>query len=348
MSEQFSVLAVHPLASSQALSLSSATCHVRAVRSPEQLMDACSTDEYDAVMVVPSELSWCLAELGRAQVRTPVLLALDVPVWPADACAALPRAVNWTQPESWIAALRALRAERVAERREELDARIRRTEKLRLFSELSSNMAHDLNNLVNPLSLFLDLLEREISASNQERALAHVSALRKVAQRCLEHVEGLRRVARPTLQRELDEVSLPAVVEDALLLTQRRLLTAAVKVSREDAGEAVVRAHHEDLVLSVVHLLENAIDAAGPGSTIQIRTGCDADERWLEIRDSGAGMNEESSRAALEPLFTTKKHGAGLGLNFVQWIAKRYLGTMNLESAPERGTRVRLSFEAPC
>jgi CheY-like chemotaxis protein len=72
----------------------------------------------------------------------------------------------------------------------------------------------------------------------------------------------------------------------------------------------------------------------------------------IDVADTGAGMDERTAARAFEPFFTTKEDGTGLGLSTVYGIVQQHGGFLHLESAPGRGTRVRIclplaSPEAP-
>ena len=67
----------------------------------------------------------------------------------------------------------------------------------------------------------------------------------------------------------------------------------------------------------------------------------------LEVRDTGAGMDEETRRRCFEPFFTTKgERGTGMGLAMVYGMVQRHDAQIEIESAPGAGTTVRLQFKA--
>jgi signal transduction histidine kinase len=84
------------------------------------------------------------------------------------------------------------------------------------------------------------------------------------------------------------------------------------------------------------------------GGTLRIAARPQADgedERVvLSVTDSGDGMDDDTLLHARDPFFTTRAHGTGMGLAIVERIVKLHDGTVELESAPRRGTTVRLTI----
>src|SRR5882672_9292845 len=68
---------------------------------------------------------------------------------------------------------------------------------------------------------------------------------------------------------------------------------------------------------------------------------------WVEVSDTGVGMDDDARRRCLEPFFTTKgERGTGLGLAMVYGMVQRHSGDIAIESQLGQGTTVRLTFAA--
>ena len=67
----------------------------------------------------------------------------------------------------------------------------------------------------------------------------------------------------------------------------------------------------------------------------------------LTFRDTGPGFSEESLSKAMDPFFTTKDNGTGLGLPIVQAIIDSHGGSMKLANAPQGGALITISFPTP-
>src|SRR5450631_1189383 len=107
----------------------------------------------------------------------------------------------------------------------------------------------------------------------------------------------------------------------------------------------------------VMNLVINAAEAIGPErGTVSVSTGVaeieSGDERppgryvYLEVRDSGCGMDEATRAKIFDPFFTTKFAGRGLGLAAVSGIVRGHKGRMRLESVPGEGSTFRISLPA--
>ena len=90
----------------------------------------------------------------------------------------------------------------------------------------------------------------------------------------------------------------------------------------------------------LLHLLNNAIDAAKSGITISA-SPIDGFIK-IKITDDGAGINKEHLSKIFDPFFTTKKGGTGLGLPICKKIIEDHGGSINIASSEEEGTTVTL------
>jgi CheY-like chemotaxis protein len=112
---------------------------------------------------------------------------------------------------------------------------------------------------------------------------------------------------------------------------------------------------------ALTNLIFNAVDAMPQGGTLTIRTrvveeprpslnpaGTPARLAAVEIMDTGIGMDDDTRRRCLEPFFTTKgERGTGLGLAMVYGTVQRHNAEIEIDSAPGKGTCMRLLFPVP-
>jgi signal transduction histidine kinase/ActR/RegA family two-component response regulator len=236
-------------------------------------------------------------------------------------------------------------------------------ERLRALGQLAAGIAHDLNNTLAPVIGFADLLLDAPGGLDDEATVRRsIELIRTGAEDAAAVVDRLREFYR---QRGEAEVFLPVdlarVAEAAVAMTRPRWYDEALSEGRAvrmelDARETPpVAGHQAELREALTNLVLNAVDALEQSGTVTVRvrpgepSGGPAGAAFavLEVADTGAGMPEEVRRRCLEPFFTTKgEKGTGLGLALVHATVQRHGGRLEIESAPGRGTTVRLWL--PC
>jgi len=156
-------------------------------------------------------------------------------------------------------------------------------------------------------------------------------------------IQDLMTYARPKPPR-LSNVNLRRLIDEAVAMLRRDPAGSALHVHIDgDAGEVIV---DPDLIrATVLNLLLNAAQAMNGKGDVQIVTGA-RNRNWaIEVRDTGPGIPPDIRDQVLEPFFTTKARGGGLGLPIAKRVAELHGGTLTLAFPPGGGTSV--SVEAP-
>jgi two-component system NtrC family sensor kinase len=254
--------------------------------------------------------------------------------------------------------------QRVEERTRELreaQAQLVQTEKLASLGKLSASIAHEINNPLSGILTYAKLLSRKFrtgspGAEGVQTALQQLALIERETQRCSTIVRNLLDFAR---QREpnLQQVAVPAVLEEALSLLANRLGIQNVTVAKSYAPVPEVRADFGLLRQTFVNILVNACEAMPGGGEVRVAvrevevagegTG-GAARRFIEvaITDRGQGIVPEHLGKIFDPFFTTKEKGMGLGLSVVYGIVEKHGGTIAVDSGVGHGTTVSLRFPA--
>jgi signal transduction histidine kinase/ActR/RegA family two-component response regulator len=232
-------------------------------------------------------------------------------------------------------------------------------ERLRALGQMASGIAHDINNAISPVSLYVEaILTHETGFSDRARKQLEIvqRAVDDVAQTVKRMGEFYRQ--RPA-QAELTSVEVSHVLRQVLELTRARWADmaqqrgAVIETKIEVVTEnPVVLVIESELREALVNLVLNATDAMPEGGRLTLRTGHALESGkgvsrrvFIEVSDTGLGMDEETRRRCLEPFFTTKgDRGSGLGLAMVYGIAQRHGVDIGITSAPGEGTTFRLTF----
>ncbi len=236
-------------------------------------------------------------------------------------------------------------------------------ERLRALGQMASGVVHDINNALSPISGFAELLLTS-EAGLSENARKHLGYIRTASNDVAHIVARLREFYRgrqeqqPLLPIALDRF-LPEIVELTRPrwrdLCQQRGISIAVHLELNSEASTITGVESE-LREAMTNLIFNAVDAMPQGGTITLRSrtlgshrapAAPSGRRYLalEVTDTGIGMDEEVRRRCLDPFFSTKgQSGTGLGLAMVYGTMQRHEGTLEVESAPGKGTTVRLVF----
>ncbi len=235
-------------------------------------------------------------------------------------------------------------------------------ERLRTLGQMASGIAHDINNAISPVSLYVEMLlaqEGSVSAEARPKLETIQRAVDDVAHTVARMGEFYRQ--RET-QLELAPIDAEQMFRQVLDLTRARwhdmaqqrgvVIETAIEV---EAPYVSVLCIASELREALINLVFNAIDAMPAGGRIVLRAGHALEAAksvgrrvYIEVCDGGAGMDEETRRRCLEPFFTTKgERGSGLGLAMVYGIAQRHGADLDIVSAPGEGTKIRMTFPVP-
>jgi signal transduction histidine kinase len=237
-------------------------------------------------------------------------------------------------------------------------------ERLRALGQMASGIAHDINNALSPITAYSELLLGKSNIS-PETSREYLQAINKSGVDIAHIVSRMREFYRRREESEpLKKISINEIVKEVIDLTrprwrdvcQREGISINIKSEFEKDMPRIL-GDATELREALINLIFNSLDAMPYGGTIQMltrsvnRSGSQGDsegERALqiEVRDDGVGMDEKTRRRCLEPFFSTKiqRGGSGLGLAMVYGMMQRHEGSIDIESAPGKGTSVRLTF----
>ena len=223
----------------------------------------------------------------------------------------------------------------------------RQAERLASLGSLSAGIAHEINNPIGIITsrielMLIDAAEHALPPPVVEDLhVLHRNAMRvaSIAQRFLSF-------ARQS-PAERSSVELNRVVAQTVELVERQMGTGLSIVTRLDETSPPVLGHANALQQVLLNLIVNARDAMEGHGEIRIATGVAADRPgrvWLQVTDTGPGIPPEAMSRIFDPFYTTKPSGTGLGLSVSYGIIQDHNGTIDVESAPGKGTTFLLTF----
>ena len=210
------------------------------------------------------------------------------------------------------------------------------------WREVARQLAHEIRNPLTPMRLSLHRLQRRAGLVPEDQRAAVQDSLAAL----LEEVEHLARLAEQFAQYarlpepRFEPLDLAALARAAAALHEPE----GVHVRVDGDGPVPVRGDRLLLSRAVHNLLLNACEASPPGAEVEVRTGRDGGEGWIEILDRGPGLPAELAGRLFEPYVSTKNRGSGLGLSLVRDVAQQHHGRVALEGREGGGARARLAL----
>ncbi len=214
------------------------------------------------------------------------------------------------------------------------------------LGRFSAQMAHDLKNPIAAAHGAVQFLEEEARQGRSLNEQAQfLTLLREQLERMTTVVDRYQRLAK--VQPALEDVDVAELVKKVLAL--QAFAGGPGLELRTDVPSGLPRlpADPDLLGTALENLVKNALDALPQGKGV-VTVGARVDESHagdvlrLSVADTGSGMDARAREQAFEPFFTTKAAGTGLGLPWVQEVARAHGGTARLQSREGSGTVVEL------
>ena len=226
---------------------------------------------------------------------------------------------------------------------------LRRAERLASVGTLIGGVAHELNNPLQAIRSFTELM---LLDTRDERDREGLEIMTREAERMSKIVSDLKQIARSTQEEKSQRgpVQLNEVVRHVLKVQEYRLRTSNVEVDADlAAGLPPVLADRSQIEQVVLNLVVNAEQAmashAGRGRLV-IRTRASAAGAALHVVDDGPGIPAERLERIFDPFFTTKVpgEGTGLGLALAHSIVVEHGGEIRVDSQLGDGTSFRVEL----
>jgi len=214
-----------------------------------------------------------------------------------------------------------------------------KTQKLASMGRVAAGVAHELNNPLGVILGYAKLLRRR--GEFDPDALAVIEQEATLAS---EIVASMLDLTKPQALR-LGDVDLGTLVRES---TERLAQLSKFEDVRWNVGSLedrlTVRGDEARLRQVLVNVLTNAAEAALPSGRVEVSLGSHEDGASVSVDDSGAGISGEQHPLVIEPFYTTKPHGAGLGLSIAHAIVEAHCGSLTFGSSPLGGARVTVKL----
>lgn len=248
----------------------------------------------------------------------------------------------------------------VEQEREHMRKQVEHTQRLESLGVLAGGIAHDFNNLLTSVTGNTDLALRHLDATSP--VIKHLNSIHKASRHAADLCKQMLAYSGQG-QLVMGSLNLSELVRD-----MGQLLAVSIgkhiEVDYKLANPIhLIHADKAQIQQVVMNLLTNANEAVGDQQgRITVTTGvmdanqlflnaCYADKTvlsghyvFIDVADSGCGMNAATVGRMFEPFFTTKFTGRGLGMSAMQGIVRVHAGAISVQSEEGQGTCIRVLF----
>jgi PAS domain S-box-containing protein len=244
--------------------------------------------------------------------------------------------------------------------RKKIEAQLLRAQRLESIGTLASGIAHDLNNVLAPILMSIDLLaDEQLVEPHRSRIL---DGLRRSAQRGSTMVRQVLSFARGMEGPQVTVQPLALIEELAGIIRETFPKAIQLVVERTDMSWTIC-GDPTQLHQALLNLCVNARDAMPKGGELTLRIegkvldegyaavnpgACSGPHVVISVSDTGTGIPPDLREKIFDPFFTTKEigKGTGLGLSTVLAIVKNHHGFIHLESEMNRGSTFQIHLPA--
>lgn len=221
-------------------------------------------------------------------------------------------------------------------------ARLQRVERLATLGQVAGGIAHELRNPLNVVktSVYYLLNARNLSPEKTREHLQRIERQVGISDRVITALADFSKLPLPQMR----PIPIEPCLRETLELTP---LPPEVQVALNFApGVPDILGDIDQLRIVFGNLIRNARDAMPQGGQLEI--GARPDGRFVEIHvaDSGVGIRPEHFERIMEPLYSTKARGLGLGLAITRAIIEKHQGQIRVSSEPGRGSRFTVRLAA--
>ena len=227
-------------------------------------------------------------------------------------------------------------------RTESLRARVLTAERKHAMADLARTVSHDVNNALGSMLPLVQQLQEDLRRGTLSRDVLSedLEQVQKSLQVCRRIFGGMLSFSRGAA-RKTRHGQVGRAIDTASAILRYGLSRSGIELSVDVPDDLPsVACGQSGLEQVFLNLLTNAREAMPNGGRITVVVRSAGNVVNISIADSGCGISAEHAPRVLEPFFTTKPHGNGLGLSICRTVLWEAGGTISIWSEPGKGTRV--------
>jgi len=237
--------------------------------------------------------------------------------------------------------------QREAERKE-MEHIIRIQDKMSSLGRVAAGIAHEIRNPLSGINIYLNTLEKVYDKENQtEKAKQIIEQIKSASQKIESVIRRVMDFSRPS-EPKYTPTNINQPIDEAIKLSAVSLRKSRITLEKSLAAN-LPHCHADPHLIEemVLNLITNAAEATKlveRERKIAVNTQFKKNRIMISISDSGPGIPYDIRDKILDPFFTTKHEGTGIGLSIVQRIVTDHGGTLNIFSSQWGGAEFRIEI----
>lgn len=226
--------------------------------------------------------------------------------------------------------------ERLLKEREE---KVLVSSRLATLGEMAAGIAHEINNPLAVIGGYLSMLRKNLGQKGMGQDVEinrRIDSVESMVGRIAKIVRGLRSYAHESVVDDMEEVEIAMIIDDTLAFCHEKFKLNDIQLSASIEPGLTVKCRPYQISQVLLNLLNNAYDAVGsaPVKKVRIEASYQAGGIEISVTDSGPGVPLELREKIMQPFFTTKEvgKGVGLGLSISMGIIQAHNGKFFLDN----------------
>jgi signal transduction histidine kinase len=216
------------------------------------------------------------------------------------------------------------------------------SERLVAMSHLVQGVAHEIRNPVTTIGGFARRIKKILKRNPEvDKYLNVILEESERLESLVTQVHEYTSVLAATLAIDDIRATLHEVVNKFEPIAQQQGVTLVTKI---DESLPLTRMASSQIMTALSNIMENALEAMPNGGELVLETKQRNSQLFIKILDTGHGIRQEYLNSVYDPFFSSKTHGAGLGLAVVYQIVKNHDGEITIQSQEGKGTSVTIQL----
>jgi signal transduction histidine kinase len=228
----------------------------------------------------------------------------------------------------------------------DLEEKLRETEHVASIAQLARDIAHEIRNPLNFISLSIDHLREKYKpqkTDEKENFDGLIKSIKDEIKRLNKLVSDFLDYGKP-LKLNLHKVDINSLIDEVLLLIHVKAEKEGIKINYSHEELPLLFLDPELIKTCIFNLVLNAFQAMPSGGDLLINTKVLNNTVFLSFKDTGIGIPKEYLSRIFDTFFTTRSKGLGLGLVITKRVVEEHGGKVEFQSVEGQGTTVTITF----